>query len=158
MSCSAPDSRNRALVDQHPHPTRRHWPSASVTDSSGGSAGRGADEPPSRRGTAPQPQQLCGWNSGGGPFSSSFSPGRGRTAMMVCHDVEMPFLRGINVNRPAPAAETTTVRGATVARRKRSPARPPPTARSPAGSDDENCGGGGGSRVPRLGQGWEQQQ
>uniref|UniRef100_I1R6E5 Uncharacterized protein n=1 Tax=Oryza glaberrima TaxID=4538 RepID=I1R6E5_ORYGL len=84
--------------------------------------------------------------------------GRGRTAMMVCHDVEMPFLRGINVNRPAPATETTTARGATVARRKRSPARPPPTARSPAGSDDENCGGGGGSRVPWPGQGRKQQQ
>uniref|UniRef100_A0A0E0B9K2 Uncharacterized protein n=1 Tax=Oryza glumipatula TaxID=40148 RepID=A0A0E0B9K2_9ORYZ len=170
MSFSESDSRNRALVDQHPHPTRRHWPSASVPNSSGGSAGRGssappataastwrgtsparasraqvrlslplcaADKPPPRRGAAPQPQQLCGLNGGAGLFSSceyrwtdyvnvvcacmlqswrlSFVhgsyEGRGMTAMMECHDVEMPFLRGINVNRPAPAAETTTTRG-----------------------------------------------
>nr|AAD38276.1 putative DNA-binding protein [Oryza sativa Japonica Group] len=79
-------------------------------------------------------QQLCGWNSGAGLFSSSSSSGRGRTAMMACLDVEMPFLRGIDVNWPAPAGETTTVRGrggrgAAAARRTRSPARPPPTLR-----------------------------
>nr|BAD35279.1 DNA-binding protein-like [Oryza sativa Japonica Group]BAD35636.1 DNA-binding protein-like [Oryza sativa Japonica Group] len=100
-----------------------------------------ADEPPSRRGAAPQPQQLCGWNGGAGLFSSSSSSGayrwtdyvdvvracmlqswrlsfvhgsyegRGRTVMMACHDVEMPFLRGIDMNRPALVAETTTARG-----------------------------------------------
>jgi hypothetical protein len=44
--------------------------------------------------------------------------------MMACHDVEMPFLRGIDMNRPALVAETTTARGggAAAARRTRSPA------------------------------------
>uniref|UniRef100_A0A0E0HM32 Uncharacterized protein n=1 Tax=Oryza nivara TaxID=4536 RepID=A0A0E0HM32_ORYNI len=154
MSCSASDSRNRALrgtrrfravgdrrVDLAWDLTRVRFPGS-------------VDEPPSRRGAAPQPQQLCGWNGGAGLFSSSSSfgayrwtdyvdvvracmlqswrlsfvhgsyEGRGRTVMMACHDVEMPFLRGIDMNRPALVAETTTARGggAAAARRTRSPA------------------------------------
>nr|AAM08835.1 Hypothetical protein protein similar to DNA-binding proteins [Oryza sativa Japonica Group] len=100
-----------------------------------------SDEPPPRRGAAPQPQQLCGLNGGAGLFSS----GRGMTAMMECHDVEMPFLRGIDVNRPAPAAETTTTRGASLARRTRGVRRdlpqqhalqPAATTRTPAAAAD----------------------
>jgi hypothetical protein len=136
-----------------------------------GVAGGAADEPPPRRGAAPQPQQLCGLNGGAGLFSSgeyrwtdyvnvvracmlqswrlSFVhgsyEGRGMTAMMECHDVEMPFLRGIDVNRPAPAAETTTTRGASLARRTRGVRRdlpqqhalqPAATTRTPVAAAD----------------------
>ncbi|BAF27226.1 homeobox-leucine zipper protein HOX1 [Oryza sativa Japonica Group] len=128
-----------------------------------GVAGGAADDeqPPPRRGAAPPPQQqLCGWN-GGGLFSSSSSDHRGRSAMMACHDViEMPFLRGIDVNR-APAAETTTTtaRGPSCSEEDEEPGASSPnstlsslsgkrgapsaaTAAAAAASDDEDSGGG----------------
>uniref|UniRef100_A0A0D3HGM2 Homeobox domain-containing protein n=1 Tax=Oryza barthii TaxID=65489 RepID=A0A0D3HGM2_9ORYZ len=127
-----------------------------------GVAGGAADDeqPPPRRGAAPPPQQqLCGWN-GGGLFSSSSSDHRGRSAMMACHDViEMPFLRGIDVNR-APAAETTTTtaRGPSCSEEDEEPGASSPNSTlsslsgkrgapsaataAAAASDDEDSGGG----------------
>uniref|UniRef100_A0A0E0BDT2 Homeobox domain-containing protein n=1 Tax=Oryza glumipatula TaxID=40148 RepID=A0A0E0BDT2_9ORYZ len=127
-----------------------------------GVAGGAADDeqPPPRRGAAPPPQQqLCGWN-GGGLFSSSSSDHRGRSAMMACHDViEMPFLRGIDVNR-APAAETTTTtaRGPSCREEDEEPGASSPNSTlsslsgkrgapsaataAAAASDDEDSGGG----------------
>jgi hypothetical protein len=69
--------------------------------------------------------------------------------MMACHDIEMPFLPRIDVNRPAP------VRGASCSKEDEEPGATSPNSKLSSRSDDEDFGGSGGSRVPRLGQGQE---
>ncbi|XP_006662603.2 homeobox-leucine zipper protein HOX1-like [Oryza brachyantha] len=121
---------------------------------------RGARVPSSA--APPPPSQECSW-SGAGLFSSSSSDRRSTTmmtAMAACHDVEMPFLRGIDVNR-APAETTRPGLSCSEEDEETGASSPnstlsslsgkrgaPAAARTAAagGSDDEDSGAGAGSR------------
>ncbi|KAF0928736.1 hypothetical protein E2562_006155 [Oryza meyeriana var. granulata] len=101
---------------------------------------------------APPSQQQCSWTSAAGLFSSS-----DRRTTMACND-EMPFLRGIDVNRaPAetrgvscseedeePGASSPNSTLSSLSGKRGVPARAATAAAG--GSDDEDSGAGGGSR------------